>query len=97
MTRKTAIFEGCSWFSISNYGLALDMDLKIYTSVAGGLKPKVKKFWGVDPTFVEITGEKLVGGLFGPHSSWIGLRISSINVTKSTVFCGFAHVYQRHS
>ena len=28
------------------------------------LKLKVGKFWGLRPTFVEVTGEKLVGGPF---------------------------------
>ena len=28
------------------------------------LKLKVRKFWGLIPTFVEVTGEKLVGGSF---------------------------------
>ena len=32
--------------------------------MAEGLKLKVSKFCGVIPTFVEITGGKLVGGLF---------------------------------
>ena len=37
------------------------------TSVAKMLKLKVRKFWGLIPPFVEITGEKLVGeGLFAP-------------------------------
>ena len=32
-----------------------------------GLKLKARKFWGPDPTFVEVAGEKLVGGaLFAP-------------------------------
>ena len=30
--------------------------------MAKGLKLKVRKFWGPNPTFVEVTGEKLVGG-----------------------------------
>ena len=42
------------------------MNLKFYTSVAKGLRLKVRKFWGVIPTFVEVTGEKLVGGPFRP-------------------------------
>ena len=40
------------------------MALKLYTSVAKGLKLKVRKFWGLISTFVEVTGEKPVGGLF---------------------------------
>ena len=43
--------------------LALGMALKFYTSVAKGLKLKVRKFWGLTPAFVEVTGKKLVGGL----------------------------------
>ena len=34
---------------------------KFYISVAKGLKPKVRKFYRLVPTFVEVTGEKLVG------------------------------------
>ena len=40
--------------------------MKFYTSVAKGLKLKVRKFWGLIPTFVEVTGKILVGGLFDP-------------------------------
>ena len=42
------------------------MNLKFYASVAKGLKLKVRKFWEVIPTFVEVTGEKLVGEAFLP-------------------------------
>ena len=35
-----------------------------YTSVEKGLKLKVRKFWGLIPTFVEVTGEKPVGVTF---------------------------------
>ena len=64
LTRKTAFFDGWSWFKFNNLGLALGTNLKFYTSVAKGLKLKVRKFWGPNPTFVEVTGEKLVGGSF---------------------------------
>ena len=57
---------GGSWFKFNNLGLALGTKLKFYTSVAKGLKLKVKKFLGLIPTFVEVRGEKLLGGLFGP-------------------------------
>ena len=50
------------------------MNLKFYTSVAKGLKLKVWKFWALVPTFLEVTGEKLVGGLFAFPPSWIGLK-----------------------
>ena len=44
------------------------MDLKFYTSVVEGLKVKGRKFLGLTPTFVEVTGKKLagLGGLFAP-------------------------------
>ena len=49
--------------------------MKFYNCEAKGLKLKVRKFLGLSPTFVEVTGEKLVGGLFAPPPppSWIGL------------------------
>ena len=58
---KNYFFEEWSWFTFNNFGLALGMTLKFYTSVAKGLKLKVRKFWRLIPTFatfVEITGEK---------------------------------------
>ena len=67
MARKTAFFEGWCWFNFNNLGLTLGTNLKFYTSVAKELKLKFKKFWGLIPTFVEVTGEKLLGGLFGHH------------------------------
>ena len=75
LTRKTAFFEGWPWFKFNNYGLALGINLKVYTSVGKGLKLKVKKFWELIPTFVEVTGEKLVGGpffIFGIFSRLVG-------------------------
>ena len=66
MIRKTTFFEGWSRFKFNNLGLALGLNLKFYTSVAKGLKLKVRKFLGLIPTFVEVTGEKLVGWEFLP-------------------------------
>ena len=43
------------------------MALKFITSVAKGLKLKVRKFWRLFPMFVEVTEEKLAGGLSSPH------------------------------
>ena len=68
MSRKTAFFEGWSWFKFNKLGLALGTNLKSYTSVAKGLKLKVGKFWGLISTFVEVTGEKLVRGPLPPNS-----------------------------
>ena len=68
MTRETTFFEGWSWFKFNNSGLGLGTTLKFSASVAKGLKLKVRKFWGLFPTFVEVTGVKLAGGFFGPCS-----------------------------
>ena len=40
------------------------MALKFYNGVAKGFKLKVRKFYRLIPTFVEVTGENLVGSLF---------------------------------
>ena len=42
------------------------MVLEFFSSVANVLKFKVGKFRRLISTFVEVTGEKLVGDLFGP-------------------------------
>ena len=47
-------------------GVALGTNLKFYTNVANGLKLKVRKFRGLIPTFVEVTGEKLAREAFLP-------------------------------
>ena len=85
MTRKTAFFEGWSWFKFNNLGLAQGIALKFYTSVAKGLKLKVRKFWGLIPTFVEVTGEKLVGGPFCP-TLFILNRVKAYFVLKIFIF-----------
>ena len=64
LTKKTAFFEGWSWFKLNNQGLAVGADLKFYTSVAKKLKLKVRKFQGLISTFAEVTEEKLVSGAF---------------------------------
>ena len=73
-TRRTAFFEGWSWFKFINLGLALGMNLEFYTSVGKGFKVKIRQFYGLALTVIEVTGEKVVGwgGLFG-SPSWIGL------------------------
>ena len=41
--------------------------LEILISVAKALKLKVRTFWGLIPTFAEVTEESLVRGAFLPH------------------------------
>ena len=48
----------------NNLELTLGTNLKFYTSVAKCLKLKVRMFWGLIPTFSEVTEAKLVGGSF---------------------------------
>ena len=54
------------WFKFNNLGLARGMALKSYTSVAKGLKLKVKMSWGLSHTFVEVTGKNLIEEPFWP-------------------------------
>ena len=64
--QKNHLFEGWYWFKFNNLGLALSMTLKFYTSVSKGLKLKVRKFWKLSATFIDVTGKKLVGEVFLP-------------------------------
>ena len=63
MTRKIVFFfEEWSWFKFNNMGLALGTNFNFYIGVAKGLKLKFRKFFGLIPTFPEVTEENLVGG-----------------------------------
>ena len=42
--------------------MSLGTNLNFCTSQAKELKLKIRTFWGPNPTFVEVTGEKQVGG-----------------------------------
>ena len=57
LDQKNHFFKGWSRFKFSSLELALGMALKFNTSVAKGLKLKVKTFWGLICMFVEVTGE----------------------------------------
>ena len=111
LTRETTFFEGWSWFKFNNLGLALGASLKFYTSVAKGLKLKVRKFCGLIPTFVEVTGEKLAGGGnflalpilnrvkgFAKYASYLALRFSKLGTTFKKYLLHSAHTtsLQRH-
>ena len=60
--------------------------MKFYTSVAKGLKLKVRKFWGLIRTFVEVTGGKRDRGVaFWPEPpSRIGLKKVYLITLRST-------------
>ena len=67
------------------------MALKFYANVSQGLKLKVTNFWGLIPTFVEVKGEKLVGGSF---CAFILNRVRD-SLQKSPVHrCSVIKVYQ---
>ena len=72
------------------------MALKFYTSVTKGLKLKVAKFCWLIPTFVEVTGDKLVRGLFAapPPPFWIGLRRFEIRraCVQDTKYCVMIYI-----
>ena len=72
LTKETAFFEGWSWFKLTNLGLALGTN----TSVARGLKLKVRKFWRLIPTFLEVTEEKLVPGCLFGHPILIRVKFT---------------------
>ena len=55
-------------------GLALGMNLTFCTSVAKGLRLKVRRFLGLVPTFVEVTEEKLVQRAFLPPTILNGVK-----------------------
>ena len=86
MTRKSAFSEEWDWLKFNNLGLALGTNLKFYTSVSKGLKLKVRQVWGLAYTFVEVTGEKLVGGPFyHPHSILIIVKGDGPTMEDTTV------------
>ena len=76
LTQKNQFFRGVVLVQVQQVGnfTRYGLNITFYTSVTKGLNVKVREFWGVIPTFVEVTGEKLVGkvGAFpptSPHSS----------------------------
>ena len=78
MTRQIAFFEGWSWFKFNNFWLAVGTNLKFCTNVAKDLKLKVRMFWEQNPTFLEVTREKLIGGgLFANLPPTILNRVNS--------------------
>ena len=70
------LFWGVVLVQFNNLRLTLSMNLKFYTCMAKGLKLKARKFWGLIPTFLEVTGEKLVGGSFCPPPAPILNRVN---------------------
>ena len=53
-----------------------------YTSVVKGLKLKVRKIWGLVPTFIEVTEGKLVWDIFALPAS-----LPTLNRVKPWKIC----------
>ena len=64
------------------------MALKFYTGVAKGFKLKVRKFYRLIPTFVEVTGEKLVGSLFSLILNRIKVELRGERLDSLQLFLG---------
>ena len=64
------------------------MALKFYTSVTKGFKLKVRKFYRLIPTFVEVTGEKLVGSLFSLILNRIKVELRGERLDSLQLFLG---------
>ena len=58
------------------------MALKFYTSVEKWSKLKARKFLGPIPTFLDVTGEKLVGGIFFERSHNTRLKKFESSIIK---------------
>ena len=64
------------------------MALKLYTSVTKGFKLKVRKFYRLIPTFVEVTGEKQVGSLFSLILNRIKVELRGERLDSLQLFLG---------
>ena len=53
---NTTFLEGCYWFKFTNLRMTLGMNLKYDTSMAKGLKLKVRTILALIPAFAEVTG-----------------------------------------
>ena len=66
------------------------MALKFYNGVAKGFKLKVRKFYRLIPTFVEVTGEKLVGSLFPFILNRIKVELQGERLDSLQLFLGIS-------
>ena len=64
------------------------MALKFYNGVAKGFKLKVRKFYRLIPTFVEVTGEKQVGSLFSLILNRIKVELRGERLDSLQLFLG---------
>ena len=64
------------------------MALKFYAGVAKGFKLKVRKFYRLIPTFVEVTGEKQFGSLFSLILNRIKVELRGERLDSLQLFLG---------
>ena len=64
------------------------MTLKFYNCVAKGFKLKVRKFYRLIPTFVEVTGEKLVGSLLSLILNRVKVELQGERLYSLQLFLG---------
>ena len=66
------------------------MALKFYSGVAEGFKLKVRKFYRLIPTFVEVTGEKLVGSLLSLILNRVKVKLQGEKLDSLQFFLGIS-------
>ena len=66
------------------------MALKFYSGVAEGFKLKVRKFYRLIPTFVEVTGEKLVGSLLSLILNRVKVELQGEKLDSLQFFLGIS-------
>ena len=76
---------GWFWFKFNNLGLALSIVLEFYTSVAKGSELKVRKFLGLIPAFVEVSGGKTGRGWGVTFCPLILNKVKSLNSYPTVV------------
>ena len=72
LIRKTTFFERWSWLKFNNLELAVGTALKFHTSCGKRVKTQSPRVLGANPTFLDITEEKLV--VAPPPPFWIVLE-----------------------
>ena len=67
---------------LNKLGLTPGTNLTFYNSVAKALQLKVRKFLELNLTFVEVTGEELVGGRLGAFWPPILNRVKKLSLGR---------------
>ena len=73
----------------NNLGLTLATNLKFYTSVAKRLKLKVRESLGLDRTFVEVIGQKLVEENRVKEHSRVAVSVLALLLNSDNLLTGY--------